>query len=339
MEKETLISIAKRTNCSVSTVSRVLNGKAKNYRISQKTADYILEEAKRCNYVPSILAKGLRTNKTDTIGLLIPSIENAFFANIAGVIIREARRFNYKVVVVDTQEDVKEEEEGLSALLARHVDGILAVPCGISSESFLRIKASGLPVVLVDRFLTDTNELSYVTTDNYLGATKATEYLIENGHKRIFCIQGPPYSMPVKERIRGYLDTLKKYSLESHAMISGDSFTIQNGYIETKLALNMRTKPTAIFALSNTILLGAIKAIQESGMLIPDDISLVSYDDNLLFNYLNPAITCINQASDKIATFAVKILMKMIRKEENETTHLYFPPSLIVRRSVKDLLQ
>ena len=103
MKKETLVSIAERSGCSISTVSRVLSGNAAKYRISQRTVARVTEEVKRCNYTPSLLAKGLRTNRTDTIGLLIPNIENSFFAGVAGVVIREARNYNYKVVVVDTQ--------------------------------------------------------------------------------------------------------------------------------------------------------------------------------------------------------------------------------------------
>ena len=103
MKKETLVSIAERSGCSISTVSRVLSGNAAKYRISQRTVARVTEEVKRCNYTPSLLAKGLRTNRTDTIGLLIPNIENSFFAGVAGVVIRESRNYNYKVVVVDTQ--------------------------------------------------------------------------------------------------------------------------------------------------------------------------------------------------------------------------------------------
>ena len=188
MKKETLVSIAERSGCSISTVSRVLSGNAAKYRISQRTVARVTEEVKRCNYTPSLLAKGLRTNRTDTIGLLIPNIENSFFAGVAGVVIRESRNYNYKVVVVDTQEDERNEQDGLSALLARRVDGIVAAPCGSNSELFASVQEGGMPLVLIDRYLPDAGMLSYVTTDNYRGAVMATEYLLENGHRRIACI-------------------------------------------------------------------------------------------------------------------------------------------------------
>lgn len=237
MKKETLVSIAERSGCSISTVSRVLSGNAAKYRISQRTVARVTEEVKRCNYTPSLLAKGLRTNRTDTIGLLIPNIENSFFAGVAGVVIRESRNYNYKVVVVDTQEDERNEQDGLSALLARRVDGIVAAPCGSNSELFASVQEGGMPLVLIDRYLPDAGMLSYVTTDNYRGAVMATEYLLENGHRRIACIQGTPHSMPVRDRVRGFGDTLRAHGLGDRIVVTGEDFSVQNGYLETKLAL------------------------------------------------------------------------------------------------------
>ena len=125
MSKETLISIAQRTGFSVSTVSRVLSGQAAKYRISEKTVALIAREAERCNYTPSLLAKGLRTSRTDTLGLLIPSIDNPYFAHIASIIVHEARAKGYKVILIDTSEDERNEREGVRLLLSRKVDGIL----------------------------------------------------------------------------------------------------------------------------------------------------------------------------------------------------------------------
>ena len=336
MKKETLVSIAERSGCSISTVSRVLSGNAAKYRISQRTVARVTEEVKRCNYTPSLLAKGLRTNRTDTIGLLIPNIENSFFAGVAGVVIRESRNYNYKVVVVDTQEDERNEQDGLSALLARRVDGIVAAPCGSNSELFASVQEGGMPLVLIDRYLPDAGMLSYVTTDNYRGAVMATEYLLENGHRRIACIQGTPHSMPVRDRVRGFGDTLRAHGLGDRIVVTGEDFSVQNGYLETTLAREER--PTAIFALSNLILLGVVKAVHESGLRIPDDISVVSFDDNMLFNYLDPAITCIGQPTDEIGTLAVKLLIRAVREPGAAPSHLHLPPSLIIRRSVRNLL-
>ena len=148
MALDTLASIAEKAQCSVSTVSRVLSGKAEKYRISEATVARVREVAEQSNYTPSLLAKGLRAGKTDTIGLLIPGVDDTFFSGIASCIIAEAKNVGYTTIVVDTQENVKNECEGLSTLLARKVDGIIAVPCGKETDAFDKAVGADLPVVL-----------------------------------------------------------------------------------------------------------------------------------------------------------------------------------------------
>ena len=336
MALDTLASIAEKAQCSVSTVSRVLSGKAEKYRISEATVTRIRAVAEQSNYTPSLLAKGLRAGKTDTIGLLIPGVDDTFFSGIASCIIAEARNLGYTTIVVDTQEDENNESEGLSTLLARKVDGIIAVPCGREADAFSRVADAEIPMVIVDRFFEKGSEWSYVTTDNYKGAVLAVEHLVSNGHRSIACIQGNPEAMTCRERVRGYTDTMRRLGLENEIHVSGDRFSIQNGYVETNLLLSDPASPTAIIALSNKILLGAVKAVTESGRRIPEDISLISFDDNLLFNYMTPRITCISQPVQEISLMAVKLLLKKIAGEKN-ASHLFLPPGLVVRDSVKPL--
>ena len=123
MQKETLITIAERTGFSISTVSRVLNGKAQKYRIADQTVKTITEEARKCNYQPNLTAQSLRTKRTNTIGLMVPSIDNPFFANIANVIIHEARLYKYTVILIDSMENEKDEREGIDSLMSRNIDG------------------------------------------------------------------------------------------------------------------------------------------------------------------------------------------------------------------------
>lgn len=336
MQNETLLTISERTGFSASTVSRVLSGQAEKYRISSRTIELIKNEAERCNYAPSILAQGLRTNKTKTIGFLIPSIENPYFANMANTVIREAKSYGYTVVLVDTMENEDNESQGIASLLSRKVDGILLVPCGRNPAKIEAVNRNDVPVVLIDRYYKDT-ELSYVCTNNFLGGLEATRYLLSQGHRRIVCIQGTPYSMPVIERDRGYTEALEEIGLGQQAHIAGKDFSIQNGYLETKLALSSTTPPTAVFTQSNTILLGAIKAIRESGLKIPDDISIISFDNNTFLDFLDPAITRVSQPVEEIGILSVKILLQSIDNHSNENTQLQLPPRLIVCNSVKTI--
>ena len=315
--KETLVTISKRTGFAISTVSRVLNGQAEKYRISRKTVELILAEARRCDYTPSLLAKGLRMKRTNTLGLLIPQVSNPYFADIASAIIREARSHGYTVMVVDTMENEENEQEGIRTMLSRRVDGIVAVPCGRTPDHLEKVNRS-VPVMLVDRSFERTS-LPYVCTDNYRGGVEATRILLQRGHRRIACIQGVPHSMPNRRRVQGYLDALRQAGLQEEAIITGDAGP---------------DRPTAIFALSNTILLGAVKAIRESGLRIPEDISVVSFDDNPYLDFLVPAITRIGQPVEEIGKTAVRLLLESIREEVRCRTQLQLPPERIVRDSV-----
>lgn len=333
MKKGTLIDVSKKTGYSMSTISRVLNGKSEQYRISKSAETIILQTVKELNYKPNIVAQSLRSNISHTIGLLVPHIDNPFFANIASVVIREAQNYNYTVMLIDTLEDSIQEEKAIDSLLSRNIDGIILVPTGENPSKLEEINTK-TPIVLIDRYF-EKHNLPYVSTDNYVGAYQATKLLLESGHERILCIQGPGISITTKERLRGYLDAINEAGYSEHAMIRGNEFSIQNGYIETKLALNSTTKPTAIFALSSTILLGVIKALNEHKIKIPQDMSVISFDDNLYLDYLNPPITRIAQPLEDIGVIAVKMLMQKIAEETELHSEILLKPAIIKRDSVK----
>ena len=333
MATDTLVSIARKCNCSVTTVSRVLSGKGQKYRISEKTVQRVLQEARESNYTPSLLAKSLRLGKTETIGLLIPGVDDTFFSGITSVIISEARKYDYNVVTVDTQESEANEAEGLSTLIARNVDGIIAIPVGKDSGIYKDFK---VPVVMVDRYYPDCTDIDVVKTDDYMGAVMAVDHLCEMGHRNICCIQGSPEAVTSRARVQGYKDAMKSHGLEEYVRVEGSEFSIDNGYRSAMSLLSSGKIPTAIFPLSNKILLGTIKAIQEKGLSIPADVSVIAFDDNILFNYLSPRITCIAQPVQDMATIAVKAIIDKINGGE-ETLKRLLPPDIVVRDSVKKI--
>lgn len=335
--KETLSSISKRLGYSTATISRVLNGKGKSARISEETQKIILDEAKRCKYVPNKLAQDLKKKKTSTIGLVLPSISNKYFSDIANVIIEEANKSSYTTLVVNYSENEEQERKILKSLISRRVDGIIISPSGKNQKLIEEINANNMPVVLIDRYFVPC-QTNYVTTNNYDGGKQGTNILIDNGHKKIVCIQGVNSSMPNNRRVQGYIDSMKEAKLEEYIEITGNDFSIENGYLETKILLSKINKPDAIFALSNTIVLGCIKAIREAGLKIPEDISIVSYDDNPYLDYLNPSITRIGQMTGEMARLATKMLFDNIKKESKIINHLELTPQVIIRESVKNRL-
>ena len=323
--------MAERLGYSATTISSVLSGKAEKYRISPDTVNAVLREARRCNYSPSVAAQSLRTRRSNTIGLLLPSVANPYFADMASVIITELNSAGYTTIVVDTMESEQRLSESARSLISRQVDGILAVPCGEKGMD-LEMLSAQIPVVLIDRYYEDTS-LPYGTTNNYQGGLDASRHLLSRGHSRISCIQGVQSSMPNKERVRGYVKAMEDEGLAQDIDIIGNEFSVQNGYLETKLLMSRAQRPTAIFALSNTIMLGALKAIREAGLRIPEDVALISFDNNLYMDYMTPSITRISQPVEDMAKLAVKILLDKIKGASNCGSQLRLSPIMVAGES------
>ncbi len=334
MKETTLNNIAEKCGCSVTTVSRVINGNSERYRISAETAEAVMAEVTRTGYIPSFTAQSLQSKRSWMIGLLLPSIANPYFADMASHIVSELYKSGYTAMLVDTMEDAARLDRSARALLLRHVEGMIAVPCGQDS-SVLEMVGKKVPLVLVDRFY-ENSSLSYVTTNNFKGGYDATRLLIGAGHRRIACIQGELDSMPNRERVRGFLKAMEEEGFTGYASLAGDEFSVQNGYLSTKMLLFRKEPPTAVFALSNNIMLGALKAIRESGLSVPDDISLVSFDDNLYMDYLTPSITRISQPVENMAKLSVKILLDHLDHNGNVSagSQIRLLPSIIQGASV-----
>jgi len=331
--------LALKTGLSVTTVSRVLNGKSEAYRISKDTQTKVLDAAREFHYTPNRIARGLKLEKTETIGLIIPDISNPFFASIAKIIELESRRFGYSLILCDSQDDIATENELINLLTERKVDGMILAPVGLNGNHIHDLLRKNIPVVVIDRYFPGTS-IPYITTDNYNGAFIATEHLIAYGHRRIACIQGLKGITSSTERVNGYLDALKKHKVPiDKNLICGIDFGEENGYIQTQLLLNRKNPPTAIFALGNLISLGMLRAIYETGLTIPNDISVITFDEQPYSAFLRSPMTTIEQPREKIAKMAVNVLFKAIHSGNgvDEQISLKIKPRLIVRDSVKNL--
>lgn len=329
--------LAEVLNLSTTTVSRVLNGKAIKYRIKVETQNRVIKAAKEYNYTPSKVARSLKMSKTDTLGLIIPDISNPFFADIARSIEREARSKGYSIILCDSEENHMIEKEHISLLLSHKVDGIILAPVGIDFKYIINTFQTGLPIVILDRYSPEIG-LPYITSNNYQGGIDAINYLISMGHRKIACLQGIPESYPTIERVRGYSEALRVVGIPiDRNLIVGDDYSIVNGYKQTQILFSMNNPPTAIFALSNLIGLGVIKAIQEMGLQIPDDISLVSFDEQPYSAFLATPMTTIDQKKSEMGQLAVDILIKSIENKEyrKKDISMILKTTLIIRNSVK----
>lgn len=335
--RPTLKTIAEEVGYSVATVSRVLNGQASEYRISKEAEQLITEVARKIDFSPNILAKGLRKKRTFTLGLVIPDISNPFFSNIVRNIERAARKMGYSIILCDSDENTDLEIQLLQTLKARKVDGLIVFPVGIDGRHLLKVFEQGIPLVLIDRCFPEF-DIPFVCSDNYAGAKEAVSYLLENGHRLIACIQGLQNTMPNNDRVRGYRDAYRELGVEvKEHLIVGSSFGMHNGYIEAKMLLNLKNRPTAIFACSNLIALGSLQAISEENLAVPNDISIVSFDDQTYSSFLRTPMTTINQQGEEMGEISVRLLLNQLDKhlDKNQNTKIYLPTKLIKRKSVK----
>lgn len=322
---------------SESTVSRVLSGKAEEIRISKATIEKVKAAARRCHYTPNLLAKGLRTRKTFTVGLTVPRIEDPFFSYLASVIINRLKDNGFHTIIADTLDSVADERQALSLFLGRDVDGIIAVPVG-DDPSEMEAVNENVPVVLIDRYYAKTS-LPFIVSDNFEGGRMATEHLLSKGYRRILSIKGVPAALSSIERVNGFEAAIAAHpgSVTAKAVL-GDAFSIDNGYVSTIQAFKDGKNYDAIFTYSSTILLGALKALRELGYKVPEDVALLSFDGYDSFDYMNPAITRIEQPLSDIGVSAVDTLIGIMDARSNNKpdpapVQKFLVPSLIVRES------
>jgi LacI family transcriptional regulator len=334
--KVTIKDIAKKTGLSITTVSRVLNGKAIQYRIGKKSQQIIEEVAKELNYIPNHFAATLRSGKSKTLGLILPSLDNPFFARVASLINTEARARGYALIIADSNENITWEKIELQQFVSRNIEGLIIVPCSNEVGHIVQINNQGLPLILLDRYF-ENSDIPYVATDNYAGAVMATKHLIENGHSSIACIQGVKNSTPNKLRVKGFQDVLKEAEIED-ILVVGDDFSVQNGFLETKLILQWKERPTAIFALSNTIAMGCLKALKEESVRVPEDISIITFDDRPYFDFLATPITSIAQPVKHICKIALRYLFSRLNdKEDVIANQVILKPKIKIRESIKKI--
>jgi len=333
--KTNIKDIAKSTSLSITTVSRVLNGKAIEYRISEQSQKKIFEAAEALNYIPNQIAVNLQSGRTKTIALIIPSLMNPYFSRIAGLINMELQQMGYATLISDCNENPKIEEQELKQMSSRNVEGIIIAPCGENPDQLRLSQNQKIPIVCLDRYI-EGLEIPFVSTDNFIGAFEATKHFIQKGHTNIACIQGIGTSMPNKLRIKGFKAAFEEAGI-SPGTIAGYDFSVQNGYAETVSLIKNKPVPSAIFAMSNTIALGCMKALKEHNLRIPEDMSLIAFDDHPYLDYLSTPLTCVAQPVNDICAIAVRLLFSLINNEEIEASQVFLQPDLKYRESVKNI--
>ncbi|MEI8332236.1 MAG: LacI family DNA-binding transcriptional regulator [Chloroflexota bacterium] len=333
----TISDVARRAGVSAMTVSRVVNNSG---YVSHETRARVVAAIAELGYVPNALARQLRSKRTKTLALVVSDISNPFFTTIARGVEDVAVRHGFSVMYCNTDESETEEAQYLLMLIERHVDGVLLVPAGSSGTSFRLLQAHGMPLVVLDRRLA-TRRVDSVRCDSEAGAHALTRHLIELGHRRIAVLTGRRAISTSVDRVAGC-----RRALEEAGLALDDDLVFYGGYnfgnlnqadghcMAEKLLASTSDRPTAIFAANNFIAFGAIRALREARLRVPEDMSIVAFDD-LPVEWVNdPFLTVATQPAYEIGRRAAAMLLEHLSGERAAGGEdVVLPFDLIIRRS------
>jgi LacI family transcriptional regulator len=317
--------IQKITGFSYSTISRVLNGKAKEFRISEETRNAILSAAESLNYRPNILARSLRLRKTLTIGLIVPDIQNPFFGELSWRIEKLLREHGYSTILCNTDEIPENEQFYLKVLLDRQVDGIIIAPIHTEEWEDLENIRKDTSVVLIDRIFSDT-DLPWVTSDNTLAADRMTSELIKLGYKHIAYLGGTEGTYINTARYEGYRNALERYSLPlDERIVLFRGYSRKSGEEMMPLLLEREPGIEAVFCVNNLVFLGAMKVVQEREIRGEKYIMMAAFDIDRYCNIFKRPLICANQDLQKLANEVVSLLVDKINGLPRKDVHLILP--------------
>lgn len=305
--------------------------------VSTQTAEKIRKAIKELNYKPSIIARSLTTNRTNTIGLIIWEITNPFFPDIIKGVEDYATELGYKILLVDIKDKSELIDSYIDSLKESSVDGIISASNAISKKYINNLRKEKFPFVFVS--LSSESDFDYVDIDNFKGAYLITEYLINLGHKKIAHISGDIKTSDAISRIGGYKRALEENGIriDEKLLIKGD-FSEKSGFIGAKKLLSLKQKPTAIFCANDFSAYGALDFITKNGYRVPEDISVAGFD-NLYFSSLNLInLTTIDQPRYKMGAIAAEILINKIKNPKSDKRkEIILEPKIIIRKTTKIL--
>jgi len=328
----TIKSIQALTGFSYSTISRVVNGKAKEYRISDETSERILKAAEQLNYRPNILARGLRLKKTMTIGLIVSDIQNPFFGELGSGIERELRSHGYSTILCNANEVAENEEFYLRVLVDRNVDGIIIVPIQTEEWSYLETLGKTTPVVLMDRTFYHT-ELPWVTSENAGAAEVMADRLIAAGHERIAYLGGTPQSYITDVRFNGYRRSLERHGIAlDPGLVFSAGYSIKAGREMMAAALERNPGLRAAFCVNNLVFQGAMKVVQQAEMSGGPAVLMAAFDIKAYCDVIQRPLVCANQDVETIALTAVNLILDRINDRPSERSHVIVPINVATHR-------
>ncbi|MBS1666738.1 MAG: LacI family DNA-binding transcriptional regulator [Bacteroidetes bacterium] len=340
MPKNTSIKdIAAKAGVSLTTVSIVLNGRSKEMKISEAMTEKVLKLADKMQYRPNQFAKGLRTGRTNTIGLIVDDISNYFFGCLAKIVEEEADKIGYTVMFCSSENNDGKSRQILNMLMDKHMDGYIIAPTKAMLPELEKLIRQEKPAVLIDRHYMELDS-SYVTIDNIKGSLDAVNYLASKGNTRIALVTNETDQLQMQQRLEGYVLGLKKNHLPIvQSFIKKCAFGLSDVQLVKEIKqfmLSVEGKIDAVFFTSNNLGVAGLEALYSLGKKIPEDLSVICFDDNYLFRLGAPGITVVSQPIKSIAKKAVEILMSQINQKQFKKEHVVLRTNMIERGSVKE---
>lgn len=335
--RTTLKQISEATHLSITIVSQVLNDRP--CRVSKENRQLILDTAKEMNYRPNLVAVSLVKGSTNTIGLAISDIRNNFFSVLAKGVEEECQKNNWNVILCNSNDKHTKDMDNLRMLADKGANGIIF---GMASETTVEtakecidlMDREQMPYLLVDRYIEGISDW-VVCVDHLHGGRIATKYLLEQGHRHIACITGPENLLDSEQRLQGYREVLEACGLEmDERYIAEGRYTFDSGARTAEELMNRGIHIDAIFAFNDIMAIGAIKQLRKHGIRIPEDISIIGYDDIFMDEFLDVPLTTIRQPAEKMGRAAARLLIRREMGRRTGKTPIVFEPELIKRKSV-----
>ncbi len=325
-----LADVAKAAGVSSATASRVLTGS--DHPVAEEVRRRVLQVAEELGYRPNLIARGLRTEQTLTIGMIVENILSPFIPPITRGIHDYLWQHGYSSIIINSDWDPVIEAKAIEDLARRHIDGIIFVESCIRSSDEVS-KLIRRPHMFVHR-LFNSLSLNSVVPDEHYGARLAVRHLLELGHRRIAFINGPEGWNATINRMAGYQEELATWGVPfDPALVDRGDWEVQSGYYAAQRLIKVSPPPTAIFAANDLMALGVIYAVQEAGLRVPEDLAVVGYDDRDFSGFVRPAITTVRMPCEEMGRISAECLLRLIRKEVDAIDPILVKGELVVRQS------
>ncbi|MGN7387471.1 LacI family DNA-binding transcriptional regulator [Sporosarcina sp. SAFN-015] len=326
----TIKDVSKLAGVSVATVSRFLN---KNGYVSKEAAQAITEVIEKLNYRPNNIARSLAGKKTATVALMVPDILNPFFPEIARAVEDAAHEIGYTVMLCNTDNDPDKEAKYIETLIQKQIDGIIISSYTIKPDQVANLQKHSIPVVLMDNAFPGQDIISLLA-DNRGGGILATQYLVEQGCRKIGHICGPMHIISSRERTLGYEEAYKQTGQFMPSLITYSDFTVRGGYDSMNELLNAHPDLDGIFASNDLMAAGAVKALIERGIKVPEDVKVIGFD-GIHMEMMVPELSTIAQPIYEIGKTAMEYVVALINKKSIDVMSRRFPVKLMEKQSTK----